>query len=359
MPLFSLKTEAFGLDISDFSLKIAKLKKRKKRINLVSFGEEKIPTGIIEQGEVKNEKALAEIIKQALKKVKGEKLKTNYCISSLPEEKSFLDLFQIPLMSEEEIKEAVRFEIENHIPLSLDEVYFDFEKVQPVFDKIKYQEVLIAVVPKKIVESYTQALKRAGLQPRALEIECLAIVRALIKKGKVTGPLLIIDFGESRTTFSIYSGKSLRFTSTTLFSSQKLTEFLSKKLALSQKEAEELKKREGLIGEKRISQVLIDNLNKLVQDIKNYLQYYRSHESKDQILHNGKQLEKIILCGGGANLKGLVNFLHSRLKIEVELGNPWVNILQEPLKEVPNLPFEKSLGYTTALGLALRGIQES
>jgi len=39
------------------------------------------------------------------------------------------------------------------------------------------------------------------------------------------------------------------------------------------------------------------------------------------------------------------------------LANPWVNILPEGQRETPELLFEKSLGYTTALGLALRGIK--
>jgi hypothetical protein len=39
------------------------------------------------------------------------------------------------------------------------------------------------------------------------------------------------------------------------------------------------------------------------------------------------------------------------------LGNPWINILPEPQKAVKELPFEESLKYTTALGLALRGMK--
>ena len=53
--LLSLKPEAFGLDISDLSLRIAKLKKRGKFFRLVSWGEAKIKPGIVEQGEIKNE----------------------------------------------------------------------------------------------------------------------------------------------------------------------------------------------------------------------------------------------------------------------------------------------------------------
>ena len=71
--------------------------------------------------------------------------------------------------------------------------------------------------------------------------------------------------------------------------------------------------------------------------------------------HNGG-IKKILLCGNGANLKGLSAFISSELKITNELANPWMNILPSSLKEVPGLSFKESLGYTTALGLALRGV---
>ena len=354
--MFKLESQSFGLDISDLSLKIIKLEKTGEGLKLSSFGETKVPSGIIEGGEVKNIENLAEIIKKSLKEVKGKRIKTKYVISSLPEEKSFLDILQIPIMKEEEIEKAVKFEAENHIPLKLDEVYFDFEKIQPISKQEKYQEILIAATPRDIVDPYFKALEQAGLRPLALEIESLAIVRALIKKDAlITGPLLIIDFGETRTSFIIFSGKSLRFTSTIPISSQALTENISKNLKVSAKKAEKLKRDEGLEGREEIFEAMIPALTDLAEQIKIYLKYYRSHAPKNQILTNGKKLERILLCGGGANLKGLIGFLSSTLKVKVELGNPWVNILKETVKEVPELSFEKSLAYTSALGLALRG----
>lgn len=352
--MFKLESQFFGLDISDLSLKIIKLKKDKKGLKLNSFGETRIPSGIIEGGEIKDIENLTKIIKKGLKQVKGKRIRTKYVISSLPEEKSFLDILQIPIIKEEEVENAVKFEAENYIPLKLDDVYFDFEKIQPISKQKKYQEILIAATPKHIVDPYFRALEQAGLKPIALEIESLAIVRSLIKKNISTGPLLIIDFGETRTSFIIFSGKSLRFTSTIPISSQVLTKNISKNLKISYEKAEELKKKEGLEGRKEISEAIIPPLTDLAEQIKTYLKYYRSHIPKGQILTDKRKLERILLCGGGANLKGLIGFLSSTLKVKVELGNPWINILKETVKEVPELSFEKSLAYTSALGLALR-----
>ena len=372
--ILTLKPEAFGLDISDLSLKIIKLKKIKNGFDLASFGEEKIKPGIIKGGEIKDEKALSEVIKEALIKVKGEKLKTKYVVASLPEEKAFLQVIQMPRMSEEDLKSAVIYEAENYIPLPIEEVYLDSQVIQPVHNHLDHFDVLIAALPEKTVDPYLSVLKMARLEPVSLEIESLSISRALIKGGVATFPVLLIDLGATRTSFIIFSGHSLRFTSSIPVSSGNFTEIIAKALGVDLAEAEKLKIKYGLeekiqikikngtekkTGRGKIFEALIPPLVDLIQQIKRYLDYYQTHASHEHLPPNGKGVSKILLCGGGANLKGLPELLSLELKIPVELGNPWVNILPESLKEVPELPLEKSLAFTTALGLALCGIKEN
>jgi len=349
--MFKIKTQSFGLDISDKFLRIIKLEKKGDNLILKSFGKTEIPIGVVERGEIKKIEKLANIIKRSLRKINGERIRTKYVTLSLPEEKSFLDVLRIPILDDKEIKKTIKFEIENYIPLGIEQVYFDFEKIKTEKTSKKYQEVLIAAAPKKIVDPYLQTLKKAGLKPLALEIECLSTVRALIERNVKVDPLLIIDIGEDKTSFIIFFEGSLRFTSTIPISSQTLTKAISKNLKIELKEAEDIKLKEGIIGKKKIFDAMIPCLTDLTEQIKSHLAYYHSHSKENG---KSKKLEKILICGSGAKLKGLVNFLSSNLKIEVEIGNPWVNILEEDVKEVPKLPFIKSLGYTTALGLALK-----
>ena len=374
LEFLTLKPEAFGLDISDLSLKIIKLKphsrsfpslrgeKEKKFFGLASFGEEKIKPGIIEEGEIKDEEALVKVIKESLTKVKGQKLKTKHVVASLPEEKAFLQVIQMPKMAEEELKSAVQFEAENYIPLPIGEVYLDSQIVPPVYNHLDHLDVLIAALPKKTIDPYLSCLKKAGLIPKALEIESQGIARALVKNEVSPFPILLIDLGATRTSFIIFSGYSLRFTSSIPVSSQKFTEAISKTLKIDIAEAEKLKIKSGLKKEskeeKEVFEAMIPALTDLIEQIKRYLSYYQTHASHEHLPPNGKGVSKIFLCGGGANLKRLTDFLSTELKIPVELGNPWINILPEPLKEVPELSFEKSLSYTTALGLALRELKE-
>src|SRR3989338_4809236 len=145
----TLKPEVFGIDISHLSLKIIKLKKKGGSLALASFGETEIKPGIINGGEIRDEDALAETIKKSLTQIKGEKLKTKYVVASLPEEKSFLQVIQMPPMREEEMNKAVYFEAENYIPMPVEKVYLDAQKVLPALNHLDHLDVLIAALPRK------------------------------------------------------------------------------------------------------------------------------------------------------------------------------------------------------------------
>lgn len=355
LDLLTLKPDAFGLDISDLSLKIVKLTRKGRFLNLSSFLQEDIKPGLVKEGELRDEDKLAAVIQAALKKIKKGKLGTRNVIASLPEEKAFLQVIKMPKMPVEDLKSAIIYEAENYIPLPVEEVYLDSQIVKPVVDHLDHLDVLIAALPKKTVDPYLNCLKKAGLSPQVLEIESLAVARALVKNGLSPFPLLLIDFGATRTSFIIFSGYSLRFTSSIPVSSQKITEAIAKNLNIDQKEAEKLKIKQGL-GSKEIFEAAVPVLTDLSEQIKKYLDYYKTHALHEHLDSGGKGVLRILLSGGGANLKGLTDFLSLEFKIPVVLGNPWINILPEPLKKVPELPYEESLKYATALGLALRGI---
>ena len=81
-----------------------------------------------------------------------------------------------------------------------------------------------------------------------------------------------------------------------------------------------------------------------------YINFYQGHVSHEYFPSEGN-IEKVILCGGGANLKKLPDFLSKELKIPVETGNPLINIKKNGYTSLLKNP----LAFTTAIGLALRG----
>ena len=352
----NLKPEIFGVDVNDLSLRIVKLKKKHNTFSLVSFNEVDIQPGIVREGVIQDEATLAKIIIQALKTIKGKKLDTKYVIVSLPEEKSFSQVIQMPRMTNQELKLAVPFEAENYIPLPIDKVYLDFQVINYHQEKSNHLDLLINVMSRPIVDSYVSCFKKSGLIPCIMEVESQSVVRALLKNNEKPVPTIFVDFGETKTSLIIYSENSIRFTVTISVSSTQLTEAISNKLGVTFDEAEKLKIQNGLSQESSkakndLASIMSPVLMNLTEQIKKYLNFYQEHSSHEYFPSEGV-VKKIILSGGGANLKGLPEFLLKELKIPIEIGNPFINVTKSKKSLFqPN----RALSFLTVIGSALRG----
>ena len=399
MALLSSKNLMFGIDLSNLSIKITQVKKRGSSLILTSLGKEDIPSGFIEKGEIIKEKEVVNIIQRAITNVKGEKIKTKHVACSLPEDSAFIKVVRLPKLEKEEIENTIKWQIEPNFPVRLEEVYFDWEQVEPVLPRqdlpktiseSKEQAVSIAVIPKKIVDSYMSVFKKAGLQPIVFEIESMAVARDLVKDSVSLHPVIILDMGQSGTGLTIFSGGTILFTSHINISGQDLDRAIARELKVKIDEAEKLKKEIGLINirkkwrvfrvpvvekgpkkemsesslsllkamkEDKIFDALIPILTDFAEQIKHFIDYFKDF-GRVEYVPDGRVV-KIILCGGEANLIGLADFLSSSLNLPVELGDPLINISKCAFSKKDRDSFgEQFLSFATAIGLAIRGASE-
>lgn len=354
--MFIREVPAYGLDISDLSIKLASLSGQKNNIKLASFGREEIPEKVIENGAVKKEEELIDVLRHTIEQARGEKLKTKNCIVSLPETESYIRVVQLPKIKRDEIAEAIKWELEANIPVSLADVYYDWQEIQ-IPNASGQLNILIGALPKTLVDPYLSVIKKAGLQPLAFEIESVATARALIKEGELLDPIMLIDMGAKRTSLVIYTGETIWLTTSLPVSNSLLVEDIAKNLKITYAQAKNLKIRCGLdtnSEEGNIYEAMAPRLSEMIAEIKKYLDYFQTANLGKM---GGKgTISKILLCGGGANLRGLADFLSAELRLQTEIGNPWINIFGASTKELPEIPYEESLCYTTAIGLALRGL---
>ncbi|MBI2587798.1 type IV pilus assembly protein PilM [Candidatus Azambacteria bacterium] len=352
-----LSLPAFGLDISEFSLKVAALGRKGKYLHLETFGALPLLPAMIQNGEIKKPQDLSRLWESG-KVFRGKPLKLSRVVVSVPEEVSFVRIVQLPVMNPDELQKAIQWEAEANIPLTIDQVYLDYEMLAAPGRGPAHTDVLLVATPKPVVDSVVEFLKLIKLTPIAIEVESQAIARALVPGGTSEEPLMLVDLGEHGTTIMVFAASSLQFTSSIPISGRMLTEAVAKALGLDFSQAEREKIQIGL-DERRNPQIaaaLRPPLSVLIDEIKTRLDFYASHTFHAHTFGRTRAVGKVVLSGGGANLKGISALLSSGLGLPVELGNPWVNILEPPLKEIPALPYEESLSYTTALGLALRGL---
>jgi len=95
-------------------------------------------------------------------------------------------------------------------------------------------------------------------------------------------------------------------------------------------------------------------IGELIMQVRKVIAYYMEHSAEFSTGNNSGNIAKILLCGGGASLVGLDIFMAQQLKIPVEIGNPWINIFDKSSKRIPSISRDKSLYFSTAIGLAMQ-----
>lgn len=338
--------QAFGVDLNNDSIKILQLVRAGKGIHVSGWKRIKLPKGVVDYYEIRDEKKFQETFLAGIKDAQG-KIKGREVVVSLPENKVFTRIISVPLMNPEEAGETIKWETESNIPISIEEVYFDWQIVAKEKSTMK---VLVMACPRKIIENYLSAFNGVGYNVVAFEAESIATGRSVIqdKDGSST---LIVDLGGESTSYAIYEKGYPVFTSSGSISGELITDTISKKLGLDEEKAESYKIKTGLGDDNFEKGELFDALSPLVSSLVTELEKTISFFDENLRTDKNKDLEKIILCGGGSNLKGLAPYLAINLKRDVVQSNPWINI---NLGNTPPISKELSQGFSTVLGLAIR-----
>jgi len=350
-PVF-LQMFAAGLDISDRRVRFLEFKRSRNGIVVKRFGESKVAPGVIVSGKVKRPEELNKILTTFAKQHNLEFVRV-----SLPEERAYLVKMEVPDVPHDELKNSIAFQLEEYVPVPAGEAVFDYQVIGKSRTRNGYIDVAVSVMPQKDVEEYANLFKGTGLTPVSFEIEAQAIARSVVSDDN-TDTVMIVDFGRTRTGVAVVSSGAVRFTSTIDVGSNMVTSALEKHFSIDTKEAEKLKNEKGLTKKKEDEQfalavmstasILRDEINKL------YIYWHTHRDGVDE----ARNIKKIILSGGGSNLKGLTDYLSSSLRTSVEIANPWRNVNSFD-NFIPSIPLNSALGYSSVIGLALRSVDVS
>ncbi len=340
------KNEApFGLDISSNSLKLLQFQGLGKSRRVRGFAHVTATKDLIVNEAITDPKTFGFLLHQAMDKPQYGHFHGINAVVNLPESKSFVRVIQIPRMGEAEADNAVPFEAENFIPLPIDQVYLDWQKIGDQDDKMN---ILMIATPKDYIDSFLQVLDGTGIRVVALEVESVSCQRSLIAAGS-NETVLIIDLDANRSSLIMIENGNLQFTSTVPIAGQAFTDSIATSLGIAAAKAEIIKKKVGIDNTSEypnIKTVLMPILSNLTAEVRNILKFHSEHSEN--------QVSRILLAGGSAQLKNLPEYLASQFadmpELKIELANPWINLpgITPPLDPLP------SLSFATAIGLALR-----
>lgn len=336
-----------GIDIGTSAVKIVELGRSGDRKKLENYGEMQAAT-LYETPFRTFEKSTLSLSNQDIVKaiwaiLAETKIKTKRAFFSIPDFSTFFTTFTLPVMTKEEIPQAVQYEARQHIPLPLSEVTLDWQEISS-------NKILLVAVPNEIINQYQEIARSAQLELLALEAEVFGLTRALVKNQAINEPSLIglVDIGARSTTISIVEKGILKISHSFDASGNDFTDLVSRSLNLEYPEAEEFKKRQGLaLNKDNARESLLPTIDLVLNEIQKIFQSFYQTEKKE--------VQKLILAGGSSLLPGLADYFAQNLKKPVEIANPFANIYYPPVLEETLKIMGPS--YAIALGAALRGLE--
>lgn len=334
----------FGLDIGRGSLKVMELKTTKKSTTILGYGTTNFDTDAIENGVIVDPKTIAVAVRDLFMHKLVGRIDARRVAMTIPAYRTFSRSIQVPKLTDKELQEAVHLEIEQYVPVPLEELYLDYNTTSQAGDKL---EVFVVAVPRKIVDSYLALAGKLGLEVVLLEPTTVSCARFFSKDKQSDVTTIIIDFGSLTANVSIFE-KTILATSTAPTGGSVFTDAIRDKLLVSQEEAGFIKTKYGLeksLLQKKIAEAIDPALQKLVAEIHRMMRYYEDRYG------TGKRINQVVILGGGGNIPGLGDHLTDLIKVPVRtLNHPWALFEFDGLAQ-PAPP--DRLMYVTVAGLSL------
>jgi type IV pilus assembly protein PilM len=311
------RKKCLGIDIGTTTVKVVVLSFGNKQPKLESYGilenyahlervNEAIQTSNFKLVEKTTAKYLGDLLKKS-------NIRTRDAIFSIPCFNTYTNILEFPPLSQKDLERAVYFQAKQYVPMSLSEVSIDWQIVYQDNTKTK---VLLVAVPKEFVNRYLSIAKMTNIRIIKMELESLASARSLI--GNERGVVSIVDVGGRSTTVSIFDNGVLQSMKTMDIAGGDLTQVISTGLNIIPVRAEEIKRLYGLkppIGQEEVMKLMLPLLGVIEQEMQREFSFFSKKTNKN--------IEKIYLTGGIANLPGITGYVSNDFKVPVFEGNPF------------------------------------
>lgn len=337
-----------GIDIGFSTIRVVALSKDGDKSKLVSLGSINAPQPGLSSDSDNDLQVLADSIKKLLDATKIEEKEV---IAALPESKVFTRVIDdLPYLTDSELSQAIRYAAEEFIPMPLADVNLNWQVLSGKDKKEAKARTIVLVIasPKNVVTKYIKVLTLAGLKPKAMETEIIAVTRSLVSINPFSPSTLIIQLGASTTDFATVSKGLIWLTRSISTGGMAFTRSLVQQFNFEIAQAEEYKKVYGLLREQLEGKVY-ESLRPLVDliagEAKRIIQAFNMKYTQDPI-------KRVVLSGGGAKMPGLVIYLANFLGLEVQEADPWYTIDKD--KSLVSKLYQEAPAFAVAAGLALR-----
>lgn len=363
------RSVGFGIDIGSRVVQVAEVQRSGERLELSGIGSFAIAPGFVERGVVTDPGGMGKGIRGAIAQ---SKIRSRRATFSVPSHVAVLRWVNLPKLSEEELREAAKFKVKRHLPFPVSDAYIEACPLSGRDDEDEVEHLVIAV-PRRVIDSRSEALEAAGVEPVRAELEAQAILRIVDARLRRKSPLwsdasvTIIDIGGTTTQMYVVQNRKLHFMRGVPFGSEMFVYAIAEGAGVDAETATMFLSSDGtsldetgtlqIRAEGAIASLpLTGELEKLTREFLRLLRYFRS-------LHPERSyagiLDHVLLCGGMAGLRGLDSYLAAVLGLHVDRMRPLSDMVGSFDPESFNAISARQEAFTVVIGLALSGLSRS
>ncbi len=262
----------------------------------------------------------------------------------------------LPLLPEKELRASLGFQVQEFIPMPVDEAVLDFDVLGEFEQEDRRMlRILLVAAQKAMVTALVEAAEKAKLVPVGLDLIPFALVRSIggVDGGmelETPGDVAVIDVGSDVTNICVHAEGVTRFVRILPSGGRDVTATIARDLGVEDELAERLKKGEEFEGAppfEEVHRVAMTRASAFVDEVRSSLEFYTAQVP-------GARVGRLFVTGGGSKLEGFLEMLQERIPVRVERGHAFATVRpQLKLSEAALAEAEPVLA--TAIGLAIPG----
>ncbi|MBI3272772.1 MAG: pilus assembly protein PilM [Planctomycetes bacterium] len=227
----------------------------------------------------------------------------------------------MPTMTDEELRNAVRYEAGKYIPFEVEDVILDCQRLDEegiaapavaspgsgmgstAATKTDEMRVLLVAVKRSFIDDHVALLEEIGLVPSIVDVDSFALGNAfelqnVLRPGShpVDRTVALVDIGSYKTNINILVGLASYFTREIYVAGSDFTEAIGKRLTIDPSQAEAVKRNPGPRTEE-VRETVASVLDDLCHEIFLSFDYFKTQFDRE--------VDEIYLSGGGSLLLGL------------------------------------------------------
>ena len=353
---FSRNQPLIGVDIGSHSIKLVQLKRISKGYQLLHFGVMPLAPEAIVDGVIMNAGAVVEALRNLLRM---EKIKATEVATAISGQSVIVKKIRVPQMTEKELTENIQWEAEQHIPFEISEVNIDFQILSPIEasngNTGNQIDVLLVAARKSKVDDYTNIILESGLQPVVIDTNVFALENEYEINNDIEDKIIaLIDIGASTMSINVLKSNVTLFQRDIAIGGHRYTSALQKEFGIKYEQAEALKMGVGFSenrGKEKVLSLMAVISEEIGEEIQRSLEFFRSTTGEEMI-------DKMVISGGCARIKGLDRFLSDRLGLPVEIANPFQRLNYSERIFDPEYLRDMAPVAAVGVGLALRRMKD-